>query len=419
MAEGQTDPRPHKWRTMAIVVGGVLAALALSVLSIAPSVPEPSRPTAQDVAVGRALVEQVKTSQGIGAPVRLSLDDRELGALSLMAGEASQLGRVAASVDEGLFTVRASFPLVLGLWVNTETEISGTHEGFPSLRTKVGRLPLPRVASRWSAEFLRWVLLSKGVELPELDALFRHLSVGEEAVVAELALPQSTGLVGNMVRAAGAAVDERLVGQLSCRLSAEQHRTADVRLTSLVRQAFSAGATADPVAYNRAAFAALALYVVGDQTTVLESIAAEERARCAPPAGEIVLRDRADLAKHWALSAALTALFDERTAANLGEWKELHDSLGDGSGFSFVDLAADRSGVHIARRALDPSTAEATTARLAAITENNLLPAPLTRAPEGLSDVEFIDRFGGVESARYRQAIEVIDRHLAAATPPR
>lgn len=412
--------RPGKARSTAMVAGGLLLALILAVFSLAPTVPEPARPSGRDVAVAHAVIEEVKAAQRQAVPVRLSLDDRELGALSLLAGDASQLGRVAAHVDEGQFTVRASFPLPLGLWINTETRVTGVHQGFPTAHSKLGRVPLPPTASRWLADFLRWVLLRKGVELPELDELFRHFSVDGESVATELALPGNTGLVGNVVRAAGSKVDERLVGQIYCRLTMAQAEQPDLQLTSLVRAAFvdngAEGRREYDPEYNRAALTALAIYVVGEEATALSAIATAEVSRCPRPGGEIVLRERADLAKHWALSAALTGLFGEQTAVNLGEWKELHDSLADGSGFSFVDLAADRSGVHVARQALDPQSAEATARMLASVSEDDLLPATLTQVPEGLSETEFADRFGGIDAQRYKRAVDLIDRQLGVRT---
>jgi hypothetical protein len=124
------------------------------------------------------------------------------------------------------------------------------------------------------------------------------------------------------------------------------------------------------------------------------------------------LRGRTDLAKHWGLSAALAATLGERVAANLGEWKELHDSLPEGSGFSFVDLAADRSGLHVARKALDARSAGSTARFLTSVTEEALLPSVLVRAPEGLSGEEFERVFGSLDHGRYRAAIAWIDQRL-------
>jgi hypothetical protein len=247
------------------------------------------------------------------------------------------------------------------------------------------------------------------VQLPELDEVVRHLKVTENRVTAELALPQRTGLIEQLVGTAAVRVDERLVAQIYCRLTPGPNQ----QLTALVQQAFADAGGPDIAEYNRAAFVALGFYVVGEQVRPLAPAAADRIQGCAPPAGSVLLRERDDLAKHWAFSAALTAILGERVAGNLGEWKELHDSLPSGSGFSFVDLAADRSGLHVARKALDPRSAGPTVQALRTISEQGLLPDALVQAPEGISDVDFVANFGGLDERRYRDAVNRIDQHLA------
>lgn len=41
------------------------------------------------------------------------------------------------------------------------------------------------------------------------------------------------------------------------------------------------------------------------------------------------------------------------------------------------------------------------------------VPPALLEAPEGLSDVSFVDRFGGLDETAYREAVLKIDRMLA------
>lgn len=390
-----------------------LLALAAALLSFGPSIDERQRPTAQDIALARDLVQQVRAAQAAGSPVRLDLDNRELQALSTLASDASGERKVGADVHNGVFTARASLPVAGGLWLNASASVAGAHEGFPAFRLKIGRIPLPGAASRWAADLVRWWLARKGVELPELDSTVRSFSVARSTVSAELALPRSTGLVGHVVSAAGTPVDQRLVGRIYCELAHTAGDDAGPRLTSLVRRAFAHRGEADPAEYNRAAFVALAVRVVGERAEPLAPAIGRAGSRCAPPTAPVLLRERADLAQHWALSAALTAVLGEQTAANLGEWKELHDSLPAGSGFSFVDLAADRSGLHVARRALEPQTAAATARALRSVSEQDLLPEELMQAPEGLTDLEFAGRFGGIEARRYREAVGWIDGQLA------
>lgn len=405
----------HKPGLRAGLSAFVLLALAAALLSFGPSVDREKRPTAQDIALARGLIEQVKSAQAAGTPVELNLDNRELQALSALASDAAGHRNVAAEVAEGIFTARTSVPLVAGFWFNASATISGMHNGFPEFRLKLGRIPLPATASRASADLVRWWLRRRGVGLPALDETVRGFRVNESAVTVRLVLPRRTGLVAHMVSAAGAPVDQALVATIYCNLGRAAGDGSEPGLTALVRQAFGDTGDAEPAEYNRAAFVALAHYVVGEPAEPLSPAIERVRDRCPPSGAPVLLRDRADLAQHWALSAALTAVLGEETAKNLGEWKELHDSLPAGSGFSFVDLAADRSGLHVARAAVTPRTAAASNRALRAVSEEDLLPRPLLEVPEGLSDVDFDARFGGIDAERYRRAVTWIDRQLAGA----
>jgi len=417
MTEQRPSSRRPRARNVAIIALLILVGLSLAFLSTAPSVDVPSRPAAEDIAAARDLARTLRESQLSGTPVKLELDARQIGALGLLAGEAAGLRRVETELGGDIFSARASLPAGGGLWINAAATMSGTHQGFPTIHLKVGRVPLPAVASRWAIDIARWLLVKKGVQLPTPDKVVRHFEVAGNRVGVELALPQNTGIVKRVVSVAGANVDHALAARIYCRLAQAQPAGETPQLATLVRQTFRGAGGTNPAAYNRAAFVALAFYVVGEQAYPLALEAADRSRSCPAPAATVLLQERDDLAKHWAFSAALAAVLGEQRASSLGEWKELHDSLPSGSGFSFVDLAADRSGLHVARGALDPGSAGSVGQTLKTASDEDLLPEILTQAPEGLSDVEFTDSFGGLDENRYRDAVSLIDRHLAHWRP--
>ena len=59
------------------------------------------------------------------------------------------------------------------------------------------------------------------------------------------------------------------------------------------------------------------------------------------------MRGRRDLAQHFAVSAALTALVGPQSTEEVGILKEMTDSR-EGRGFSFADLSADIAGIQFA-----------------------------------------------------------------------
>jgi len=397
----------------------MLAALAVLLLgwavllSGAPSVPARPRPLPADVAAGRAAVAQLKAAQATpGAAVRI--DAAMLNGLAALASDASGLRHVDAKLDDGTLIGRASLKLPLGQWLNVEARVAGAHRGFPPVDATVGAVPLPRFLSRWAAEAGHWLLVRRGARLPELDAMVRRIAVGPDAVTAALALPSGSGLVDSALRSTGATLDDGRAAALLCRLVAAQRAEPAPDLATHVRRAF-AGGEATPDA-NRATFAALALLVAPERATQIFAPAAERAAACGAVAAALApateLHGRPDLAKHWALSAALGAVVGDDAGTALGEWKELADSDG-GSGFSFVDLAADRAGLRAARAAVDPARAAATAAALARADAEALLPTRLTGGPEGLTEAQFRARFGSLDADRYADAVALIDRELA------
>jgi hypothetical protein len=128
-----------------------------------------------------------------------------------------------------------------------------------------------------------------------------------------------------------------------------------------------------------------------------------------------LLQGREDLAKHWSVSALLGATLGAGATRAIGEWKELSDSLDGGTGFSFVDLSADRAGLRTARAAVASATAAATVRRLAGIDNDHLLPPAVTRQAEGMTQAQFHARYGTLDAARYAAAVRDIDRLLDAA----
>ena len=137
----------------------------------------------------------------------------------------------------------------------------------------------------------------------------------------------------------------------------------------------------------------------------------------------ITLRGRNDLARHFWVSAGLVIVADEGRAMTIGIGKELMDSTPGGSGFSFVDMMANRAGIMFAGAA----TGNATAARdmqlriSRGMVRDDLLP-DFQGLPEGISDTRFRTEFGGLRGEGTRRVNDEITRRLATAQglrPPR
>jgi len=343
-----------------------------------------------------------------------------MSGLSALARDATRVERIDAVLSEGELRAHASMPLPLGLWLNASASATGNHSGFPPFRLTVGRLVLPTAAGRLLANLARSILRMRGAEIPPLDEVVKSFSINRGHVVAKVSLLFKMGLVDGVIAASSSGTSRELVQRIFCRIAAAQRAEPVQTLSGLVRRTFAGRTGENPEGYNRASLVALSLAVVGNRAEALIPRAAELRKKCSFPEGLLLLQGRADLAKHWVFSAALTSALGAQAAGYLGEWKELDDSLPEDPGFSFVDLAADRAGLTTALLAVDPQTAAATKEKLSRATDDYMFPEPLLQAPERLSDASFLQRFGSLEQEDYCEALSRIDRILAQQTkqPP-
>lgn len=161
---------------------------------------------------------------------------------------------------------------------------------------------------------------------------------------------------------------------------------------------------------NRAAILALAFYLDGEPLeTVLPA------AKQWPRLGKrtVTLNGRDDAAKHFIVSAALAAGAGGPFSKAVDVSKEIEDSRG-GSGFSFVDIAADRAGTRFGEQAVTAAAAKKIRQKISAgITEKEIMPATQD-LPESMPRAEFKRRYGSVDALELKKIMAEIERRVAA-----
>ena len=144
----------------------------------------------------------------------------------------------------------------------------------------------------------------------------------------------------------------------------------------------------------------------------IEAIEPEARraARQAAFAGmpPLTIHGRADLVKHFVVSAHLVALLGSQPARGAGMVKEMLDSNG-GSGFSFADMAANRAGIAFAIALLTDRLSLDDVARK--FTTQAVVP-PIDGLREGLQAKEFTEAFGGVGDQRLEAELGRIEASI-------
>jgi hypothetical protein len=199
------------------------------------------------------------------------------------------------------------------------------------------------------------------------------------------------------------------------------HRRTGDALTDLYVREAAAAARSLPEKHGVPAFL-LGIGVVLDTSDLLRKNPAtrglcaqiesnEERGRRLEVLGLPTMRGRHDLAQHFAVSAALTALVGATLAETAGLLKEQMDMQPGGSGFSFADLCADLAGITFATwvQKAEGVPAELTTAFRVA----DFLP-DAAGLREGLSQDAFARDYGSLSDERFREEqLGVLKRVLA------
>lgn len=126
------------------------------------------------------------------------------------------------------------------------------------------------------------------------------------------------------------------------------------------------------------------------------------------------LYKRSDLAQHFIGSAALTASANNQVAKVVGEEKELSDAQ-SGSGFSFIDLAADKAGTRFGEVATaSPESARKLQLAMTRIKDyTDFMPDPRD-LPEKMNEADFKSRYGSINSETYLELSKKIDARIAA-----
>jgi hypothetical protein len=405
-------------RTRAVLLTLAAALILLSMLAfeIAPKLPETGAPAAGQVRAGQESFHRLRDALAAPPPeAEVRFADADARAIASLAGNALHLRRVDAEVSEDHASAAASVPLPLGLWANARLDAWPTG-GFPRLTAQVGNLPVPGFLTRFGVETALQLLRWRGRDLPALDDLVRGFAVADGVLVMTVKSPViTTGVVDNLVGIVSAPADPARTAAIYCALVAAEVAEPQSDIAVHLARAMALGTPASgtaAIAENRAALVAVSMMAVGPRAGRLASDAGKRIGECRQKLRQPQLARRDDLAKHWALSAALGATLGGDVSEAVGNWKELSDSLPGGSGFSFVDVAADRAGLAVGKAAIDPARALAFRADMAAATNATLLPLDATVLAEGVSNEAFKERYGTIESADYRAMTGRIDALL-------
>lgn len=387
---------------------------------------------AASVQNGRQLMSSIQSSMNNAAASQLVIQTNadELNAAFAIAARTlpgfqgqTELYRDGLSV---LMTMPWQF-LGGAYYVNATIHIEAAQGPLQLKHVQVGRVSLP---GRFALSLLNWVADQAWGEGSgaQLLAKVRSVSVHEQSVTVALDKPQGFGMTS--LKQESVALYRKLTGsatqkqeiehyyQLAAAYSLLHPETSLVAYLQLVfqeaqRRTSVSGTPERAVLENTWALYGLAQLLGGKN---LQLMVNEIKHEDEIVSLKVTLGRRRDLQQHFIYSATLHLLTSQNMSSTVGETKELLDSLKGGSGFSFVDLLADKAGVRFAKLATANSQQALAVQDFFSRSErqeSEVFPSK-ARLPEGLPQQLFEQQYKSIDSALYQQMVAEIDRRLDA-----
>ncbi len=385
--------------------------------------------------VEQLLLNSAPQSTAVASTQVVELSARELDLLQrygfqvmgLLPGWSGQI-----NLGDDQIAAQLSIEMHVGNWLfflNLQGAFLNEPSGLSLQSLRLGNLQLPGPVMRYAVDRIQNNLLNADVGFDDFLALQGNVdSVELSSAGVSLNLLWEPDLMNRLANRA----QQIFVPQQDRERILDYYQTAkdivstiptDIRAVSL--NTFLVGmfneaqerslASGDPVAENRAALQALAIYVNDEN---IAQLVGDEMASGIEPADfiEVRLQRRQDLAQHLVSIAAISASAGAGFAQLLSNTKEAYDARYR-SGFSFSDLTANTVGAMLASYATqsESSALEMQQRIIAMDSEADFMPV-VGNNRDGLSEADFSNLYQDRNSYEYEQRVEQI-RNLIQERP--
>ncbi|NJD06959.1 MAG: hypothetical protein FIA97_10750 [Methylococcaceae bacterium] len=409
--------RPLLGVTLLIVLLAVLA-LILAV-DRAPVVWKQEGAMQPQLSVARDLIRSTVKGNGNHDKLRqIALTQEDLTAVVNFALARKRIdGYATVAIKDSrlvlLVSLKSPFP---GCYLNIKLVAEDADPQARIRKLRVGRIALPGMVVRWAGWWLMQVTpLGRYGQLTA--PLLREVRIADERLRIALnwskeALDQSQAMMSDLASRERMLAYHNRLAELLNDGSGRRYASLGAVFQELFALARKRSQVDEEVAdENRALIVVVGAYVNGRD---LRPMLAEGGEVADPGKRGILLNRRIDVAQHFMASAALAISGHRALADMVGLAKEINDTH-SGSGFSFIDLAADRAGTRFGKQAVR-SAVEARRVQevLSASSDDSVFMPSLRDLPENLSPAAFAERFRDIESAQFQQLKDRIEERIAA-----
>ncbi len=350
--------------------------------------------------------------------IELSAVDLNLAANYLLNRYSKSAAKIELKNDQLRFNVTVTLPdNVLGRYLNVSFRLGNDVDSpLPSItKFKAGKLLLPAALSAWVIDTViqhtslneYFILATRPINAIEIDSkklTINYYSNPETLIQAKNLLTHGD------IKPAQNVYQQKLTEVVATHDPEWRLSLADI-LKPLFEMAYQRSTLDNAIEENRTVIFTVNDYVnkLGTQKMLAGNPSINDKEYPA------FLYKRIDLAQHFIGSAALTASVNRQVAQAMGEEKELSDAQG-GSGFSFIDLAADKAGTRFGELATaSPENARQVQKAMLNIKDyTDFMPDPRD-LPEHMNEDEFKQRYQSVNSPAYQEILKLIDARIAAS----
>ena len=409
------------------LIGGPIFFL-VTAMEPSPSVDKPRAAQPGDAARAKAMLKRLREAlKSEDAKQRVSITESEINSAFALAARGLPLrGRALISAKSTRINISTGLPKIpVGGWLNVGISILPAANELRLAAVKVGPYELPPGLVMPVLGFALDAALGDGLGRTALSGIDRiamkpdqislSFAISADKKAAVLSATKSRMRQGSPF---GSEADVRESFLALHKAASEGRLPKQGSFTPYLRFAYQTArdqsAGGDPATALRTAFLALAVYCGEPKLqTLVGTVIPEGMKADAWHCQGATLGGRSDLRQHFIVSAALKLASDSGLAFAVGEFKELLDANRGGSGFSFDDIAADRTGIRFAEVVLGqakvPAAVDRSLQDLAR--ENDFFPN-IAGLPSGMTATEFSRKFGDADSDAYREMLAKIDKRI-------